>query len=189
MELISTNGGVNFVLYKTFNSSLFLPIANYVNWKLQHDWDDYNELYHAIQYIEKIKRIDDVWFEVHTLEKKGEIRGVLTIVGGAIAQLEGGAFDPEKTVLLKYFHIVEKGKGYGSHWLNKVVMPYYSERGILDIIVTSSHPKSFNFYGKIGVEIRKYSKKSDNELYDRLGKAFLVPIKAQPRFEDESKQA
>lgn len=50
-------------------------------------------------------------------------------------------------------------------------------KGLLIIVGgDSSHPKSFNFYKKIGTEIKKYTKKSDNGLYDRNCKSFLISI-------------
>lgn len=179
MEIIKKKeNDVSFVLHKSFESRLFSPIGNYVNWKLEHNWDDYNELFHAVQYIEQIKHIDGVWFEIHTIEKDEEIKGVLTIVGGAIDQLGvGEEIDGKDTILLKYFHIVDKGKGYGSYWLNEVIRPYYAQKGFQHIYISSSHPKSFDFYKKIGAEVKTYHKKSDNQLYERICKSFLVPIR------------
>lgn len=178
MTIISTRSDKsNFILHKTFTSKLFLPIAKYVNWKLENNWDDYDELYHALKYIEEIKKTEGVWFEIHTIEKDDEIKGVLTIVGGAIRKLEKlDGFENEKTILLKYFHIIEKGKGHGSYWLNSVIIPYYQNKGFQKIYINSSHPKSFNFYNKIGSEVKSYSKKSDNKLYERICKSFLISI-------------
>lgn len=178
MKIISTkNGNINFVLYKKFKSNLFSPIGKYVSWKLENNWDDYDELYHSLKYIEEIKKTKGVWFEIHTIEQDNEIKGVLTIVGGAIEKLDTiDVFENENTILLKYFHIVEKGKGYGSYWLNSVIIPYYSKKEFQNIYISSSHPKSFNFYNKIGSEIKSYTKKSDNQLYERTCKSFLIPL-------------
>ncbi|MEO1451694.1 MAG: hypothetical protein AAFV07_19350, partial [Bacteroidota bacterium] len=76
---------LQFILHKEFTPRLFSPIGGYVNWKLEHAWDDYNELFHAMQYMEQVKKTDGVWFDMHTLEKEGTIKGVLTIVGGDLA--------------------------------------------------------------------------------------------------------
>ncbi|GAA5024848.1 hypothetical protein GCM10011506_08740 [Marivirga lumbricoides] len=181
MKIIATKENkVNFKLYSNFENRLFLPIGKYVNWKLVNNWDDYNELYHAIKYIESLNKIDEVWYEIHTIEEKEEIKGVVTIVGGNLNKLGIKSFiNEEDTLLLKYFHIVEKGKGYGSYWLKSIIIPYYSERGYNKIQVSSSHPKSFDFYRKIGTEIENYTKKSDNKLYERKCKSFLISIDEQ----------
>ncbi len=181
MKIIGTKeNNVNFVLYTSFNPKLFLPIGNYVNWKLQNNWDDYNELFHSLNYIENLKQTEGIWFEIHTIEKNNEIKGVLTIVGGHINQLEvDDNIENKNTILLKYFHIIEKGKSYGSYWLNSVIIPYYFNKGIEKIYINSSHPQSFNFYNKIGNEIKTFTKKSDNHLYERVCKTFLVSANSE----------
>ncbi|MGD1839744.1 MAG: hypothetical protein ACFB0B_02450 [Thermonemataceae bacterium] len=173
---------LNFVLYQSFESRLFSPIGKYVNWKLENNWDDYNELYHSVNYIESLKGIDGIWYEIHTIEKSGDIKGVLTIVGGDIEKLgDENSLDSRDTILLKYFHIVEKGKGYGSHWLSSIIFPYYFNKGFRKVYVSSSHPKSFGFYKRIGNEIKCYTKKSDNKLYVRDCKSFLISIDVQKK--------
>ncbi|MBL3656353.1 hypothetical protein [Fulvivirga sediminis] len=175
MKIIGTGDeGENFVIYKAFDSRLFSPIGKYVNWKLENSWDDYNELYHAINYIESLKNLEGIWYEIHTIEKDGDIKGVVTIVGGDLNKLRVDKADAKNTILLKYFHIIEKGKGYGSYWLKSVIMPYYYDQGFREILISSSHPKSFNFYNKIGEEVDTYYKTSDNGLYERISKTFVV---------------
>ena len=52
MEIIGTGkNDLKFIRHKAFSSKLFLPISTYVSYKLEHDWDDYNELFHAVNYI------------------------------------------------------------------------------------------------------------------------------------------
>lgn len=59
MKIIGTKeNDLNFVLYNSFDGSLFAPIEKYVNWKLENDWDDYNELYHVINFIESLNDIN-----------------------------------------------------------------------------------------------------------------------------------
>jgi hypothetical protein len=181
MKIIGTKeNNINFKVYSKFENRLFLPIGKYVNWKLENNWDDYNELYHAIKYIESLNNIDGVWYEIHAIEEKEEIKGVVTIVGGDLSKLGiKFNFNKDKTLLLKYFHIIEKGKGYGSYWLKSIIIPYYLDKGYNEIQVSSSHPKSFDFYRKIGSEIESYTKISDNELYERKCKSFLISIDEQ----------
>ena len=177
MRIIGKKDNLNFVLYKSFESRLFSPIGKYVSWKLENKWDDYNELHHAVSYLEDLKSRDGIWYEIHTLESNKEIKGVLTIVGGDISTIESEKhLDLEKTLVLKYFHILEKGKGHGSYWLNSVILPHYREKGFSNIHVSSSHPKSFDFYKKIGSELNSYTKMSDNGLFKRECKSFLIKI-------------
>ncbi|MEL6191526.1 MAG: hypothetical protein AAFR66_05735 [Bacteroidota bacterium] len=175
MKTICTREDIQFVLHNTFESKLYLPIGTYVNWKLENEWDDYNELYHAVRYIESLKEIEGVWYEIHTLEKNQEVKGVLTIVGGELDKLGmEQELHSSTTLLLKYFHLIEKGKGYGSYWLTSVIIPHYAARGFQSIHVNSSHPKSFPFYEKLGTEVSSSTKKSDNKLYARSCKTFLI---------------
>ncbi|UII21355.1 hypothetical protein [Fulvivirga ligni] len=178
MNIIHQNGTETYALHEEFQASLFQPIAKYVEWKLKNDWDDYNELYHAIRFIESIKEKLGIWFHIHTIKREGEIIGVLSVVGGKIKEIEKHLPQEEqKTVLLKYFHIADKGKGYGGYWLNHVLIPYYADLGFEYIQLGSSHPKSFSFYGKLGSEISSSEKESDNHLFKRQVKAFLISIK------------
>ncbi|MEM6765947.1 MAG: hypothetical protein AAF655_13505 [Bacteroidota bacterium] len=181
MKLISTlENKVSFILHKTFSPALYLPISHYVSWKLENDWDDYNELYHAIQFMEKLNETEGIWYDIHSLEKYQKVRGVLTIVGGQLDKLElDENIDPRNSILLKYFHLIEKGQGYGSYWLKSVIIPHYANKGFQSINLSSSHPKSFPFYQRLGQEVTTCSKKSDNQLYDRICKTFCIPLKNQ----------
>ncbi len=70
MKIIGTkDNDLKFILHTSFQSKLFSPIGRFINWKLENNWDDYNELYHAINYIEGIKRIEGIWYEIHIIEK------------------------------------------------------------------------------------------------------------------------
>ncbi|MEM8901488.1 MAG: hypothetical protein AAGC85_25485 [Bacteroidota bacterium] len=178
MKIIGTREDIQFVLHNTFDPKLYLPISAYVNWKLENEWDDYNELFHAIKYIQDLRNLEGIWYEIHTLEKDHEVRGVLTMVGGVLEKLgmEQG-LDTSTTLLLKYFHLIDKGKGYGSYWLTSVIIPHYTARGFQSILVSSSHPKSFPFYEKLGTETNSFTKTSDNQLYERRCKTFLISLK------------
>lgn len=176
MKLLHTKDGVAFVRHRAFAHRFLLPIGEYVNWKLQHEWDDYNELYHAVHFIEQLSAIDGLWLEPHTLEKEGKLMGVLFIVGGMLEKLGDAKKLDEGTLLLKYFHIVSKGNGYGSYWLQRVIVPHYRERGFRAIAISSSHPKSFNFYSKLAQETASYCKASDNGIYQRPCKSFKLSL-------------
>ncbi|MEH6705323.1 MAG: hypothetical protein V7691_11045 [Galbibacter orientalis] len=179
MQELGRKGTVVFYIHAIFHYNFLLPIGKYVNWKLKNDWDDYNELYHAIQYIENIKKQENIWFETHTMEKNNTVIGVVLIVGGALDQIEGELinYPIDKTLLLKYFHVVDKGNGYGTYWLHNVILPLYKNRGFEYLLVSSSHPKSFNFYRKLGKEVRTAVKKSDNGFFQRIVKSFCILLK------------
>ncbi len=167
---------LSFNSYSEFEERFYYPIQFYVNWKQQNDWDDYNELTHSLSFIRQIIR-EKSWYKIHTIEKENEIKGVMTLVSAENADSElFEHFDMEETILLKYFHILEKGAGLGSHWLKSVIMPHYYEKGYKNIIVSSSHPKSFNFYRKMGEELKTFTKPSDNKKFQRTCKTFLIPL-------------
>ncbi len=178
MKILDENAFGQFVLYTSFQSRFLSPIGQYVNWKLANgEWDDYNELFHATALIEKLQRNPVIWFDTHTLERDQQIIGVLFVVGGNIAALEENLQTPEeKTLLLKYFHIAEKGKGLGSYWLQSVLLPHYLAREYDYIHVNSSHPASFQFYRRFGKQIGNYHRTSDNGKYRRKGASFLIPL-------------
>lgn len=173
--IIGEKDQVHFVLHETFENRLLRPVGEYVNWKLVNGWDDYNELFHCSKFIEELKNRAAVWWHTHTIEKDNIVTGVLLIVGGEI-DVSLGHSSKEETVLLKYFHVQDKGKGLGSYWLQSVIMPYYRIQRYREILVSSSHPRSFNFYSKLGVEVDSNTKRSDNDLYDRDVKTFSIPI-------------
>jgi hypothetical protein len=108
------------------------------------------------------------------LLREGLNIGVLIIVGGDLKKLETKYDIKDDSLLLKYFHITEKGNGYGSFWLRSVVIPHYRERGFKHIYVNSSHKDSFPFYKRLGSLIATYEQMSDNNLHCREGSCFLI---------------
>ena len=174
--LLVTKKEVQFVLNETFQISHLAPIGEFVQWKLIHDWDDYNELFHAAKLVQQIAKIENVWLHTHTLTKRNKNIGVLLIVGGDIHKIENKYPIAEKSLLLKYFHIAEKGQGHGSFWLKKVILPHYKKDGYQQIYINSSHPKSFPFYEKTGDLITTYQQWSDNHLYQRIGNCYKVVL-------------
>ncbi len=180
MVLLFNNQELKFYVDSEFKIKYLSPVQRFVQWKLENNkWDDYNELYHASKLIEMLKIQNDIWFDSHLLFKKNTLTGVLFIVGGKITKLEKKFSIENETdsLLLKYFHIIEKGNGYGSQWLNSVVIPYYKEKGYKNIYVNSSHMDSFPFYNRLGKEISEYKQQSDNHLNNRIGRSFLIKIK------------
>lgn len=179
MILLYHNQELKFYIDTEFNISYLSPVQRFVQWKLENKkWDDYNELYHASKLIEILKTHNDIWFDSHLLFKEDQIIGVLFIVGGKISKLEKRfrIENEDKSLVLKYFHIIEKGNGYGSLWLNSIIIPHYREKGFKQIYVNSSHKDSFPFYSRLGVKISEYKQESDNLLNKREGGSFLIKI-------------
>lgn len=174
---LGKKGDVTFFMHTSFKNSFLLPIGHYLNWKLKYDWDDYNELYHCHQFIEEVQSKDGVWLESHTVEKADDIIGVLLIVGGELHRLSNSIdIDPTTTVLLKYFHIIDKGNGYGTYWIKQIIIPYYRNKGLKTIFISSSHEKSFPFYERLGKEVSTFVKNSDNGRYVRKCKSFYISL-------------
>jgi hypothetical protein len=168
MEVLLEQEKEKFVVDTAFDIKYLSPVGRYVLWKLENNhWDDYNELYHASKLVEDLKKYTDIWFDTHCLFRDNTRIGVLIIVGGNIKNLETKYDIKDQSLLLKYFHIVDKGNGYGSLWLKSVIIPHYKLKGYQQIYVNSSHPDSFHFYSRLGSPIANYEQMSDNRLYKR----------------------
>lgn len=168
-----------FIVDTDFQVGYLAPISRFVQWKLEAEqWDDYNELYHASHFLESIKREPGVWLETHLLRRDHALLGVLFIMGGKLQQVETKyQIDQEpQALILKYFHIIEKGKGYGNQWLKTVIFPHYKARAYRKLYASSSHASSFPFYERLGSEIAQYHQRSDNNHYERQGKCFMITL-------------
>lgn len=179
MTILNTNNNIDYIYQKDFNIQFLIPVASYVQWKLENEgWDDYNEFFHASRIIYQYIHAENVSLDSHIAQSNGEIIGCLFIVKGKINQWEDKykIENEKKSLLLKYFHIADKGKGIGSYWLNHVILPYYKDQGFLNVYVNSSHPFSFPFYTRIGSKLTEYQTDSDNQLFQRKGKCFSIKI-------------
>lgn len=176
-ELLS-QGEITYCLSDKYKPEFLYPIGEYVLWKLKTSWDDYNELYHAAAFFEKVGEDKAIQIDSHLLFINSGLSGVVFILYGNLRKIEKRMLirDEQKSLLLKYFHIVEKGRGYGQNWLSKVILPYYKSMAYKDIFLASSHPDSFRFYEKFGRTIGQYCSKSDNQLYERQGKFFRLEL-------------
>jgi hypothetical protein len=179
MQTLHIQGDWSFLVSKVFHPGFLVPTGHYVQWKLANDWDDYNELTHATRFFEGLKKKATLRLDSHLLMKGEELKGALFMVSGELANIESRypIPEPENSLILKYFHIMERGKGIGQQWLKEVVVPHYKKLGFTDIYLSSSHPKSFGFYEKFGNEIASYTSPSDNGLVTREGKCFRVKIR------------
>lgn len=179
MQVLHQRANEEFIVDQNFHYEYFAPIGSFVQWKVAtQQWDDYNELYHATRVVEALKREPGVWMETHLLRRDQQLIGVLFILGGELTRVEQKypiANEPQ-AVLLKYFHIIDKGKGYGHYWLTAVLFPYYKARGYSTLYASSSHAPSFPFYQRLGAEIARYQQPSDNECYTRQGRCFAMAL-------------
>ena len=173
-----TQGEMAFCLSDEYKPQFLEPVGKYVLWKLKICWDDYNELFHAAAFFEKVNRDKTIHIDSHLMFKKSELSGVVFILSGNLRSIEQRMQikDEQYALLLKYFHIVEKGRGYGMTWLNEVILPYYNSKSFTRIYLASSHPDSFRFYEKFGCAIGEYYSKSDNQLFVRQGKYFMLEL-------------
>jgi len=178
MTTLNSTDDLAFEVSDTFDIKYLEPVAKYVLWKLQHEWDDYNELTHAARFFHQAEANTEVWIDSHIAKKGEDIAGVAFVIGGKIGSLETRyeTDDPERSLILKYFHIVDKGNGTGRHWLRNIIFPYYQKLGFGHIYLSSSHPKSFSLYSGLGVEIADYTSKSDNGIFERKGKCFRMDL-------------
>jgi len=177
---IYRDGDNRYCLSKEFKPEYLEPIGKYVLWKLKNVWDDYNELYHAVSLFERIKADKDLWIDSHLMFKGDNLEGVAFIIGGNVQKAESRTkiYEERKSLLFKYFHIIEKGKGLGQKWLGKIILPYYQNLGYQTIYVGSSHPKSFPLYRKFGHSIDEYKVSSDNKKHERNGMLFEIDLKS-----------
>lgn len=179
IEVLSSTDDLKFIVDRDFNMKYLSPVNTFVQWKLESEnRDDYNELFHATKLVSDLQGHPDIWFETHAILQGSSVTGVLLMVGGAISELENRYVidDEERSLLLKYFHVVNKGQGHGSRWLNSIILPHYRHKMYRKIYVSSSHPASFSLYDRMGKKIAEYQQSSDNQMYLRRGQCFLIDL-------------
>jgi len=112
-EIIFARNNEKYIVDKNFDIKYLTSIGQYVQWKLENNhWDDYNKLYHTAKLIEDLKKNTDIWFDTHCLLRDDLIIGVVLIVAGNLPKVETKYEVKEESLLLKYFHIADKGRGY-----------------------------------------------------------------------------
>ena len=177
---LHTTSTHQFDLHEVFDIALLSPISEYVTWKISNNkWDDYNEFWNATQFSNELVKNEKVWFHTHTIKKKESVVGVVMIVGGKIDSIPGESDyqSPKNGLIIKYFHIVERGQGLGQFWIKSVLFPFYRNLGYDHFSVSTSHPHSFKFYKKLGARhIRSYEKESDNGFLIREVRAYTIDI-------------
>ena len=89
MEILFSGKKEKFVLHRNFDSNFLIPVATYLQSKIQNNtWDDYNEISDAIRFLDTFKKGSKIWFDTHVLYLNNSITGVLFIIGGELNGLE-----------------------------------------------------------------------------------------------------
>lgn len=181
-QLLYENRGFNYSVTDTFESDMLVPITRNLLYKVENEWDDYNEVYHCCQLIETVRNSPEMKMNFHFIRNAQQTVGVGLITYGVI---DMHIFFPdsftlnepmESTLIFNYFHICAEARGTGEHWLRDIIIPYYKEKGFVSLYVKSSHPKVFSLYGRLGECVGQYESKSDNELHVRSGKIFRIRL-------------
>lgn len=177
MEILLQDNELVYCMTSDFKEKYLLPVQAYVSWKLENDsWDDYNEFFHALRFFSSVRQEQNVWVHTHLILRQEEILGVVFILGGALSQIEQRyqIEEEDHALLVKYFHIREKGKGIGTDWFQKLLIPYYRNKRFKRIYLSSSHQQSFPFYQRLGTPIAEYESLSDNGQSLRKGRSFCI---------------
>jgi len=166
-----------------FDSKYLTPLIQNLQYKVENEWDDYNEVYHCCNLMEKVRKNTDMHMDYHVMVKDENYVGIALVTRG---QIEYDTFFKEplpilenntnNVLILNYFHISIEGRGNGQRWLKEIIMPYYQSRNYKTIYVKSSHQKVFSLYSRLGEVIGEYSSSSDNQLFERTGKIFKVTL-------------
>lgn len=181
-QLLYENSGFKYSVTDAFESDMLVPITRNLLYKVENEWDDYNEVYHCWQLIETVRNSLNMKMDFHFIRSGQQTVGVGLVTYGVI---DMHTFFPDSftmdesvdgTLIFSYFHICSEARGTGEHWLRDIILPYYKEKGFVSLYVKSSHPKVFSLYSRLGECVGEYSSKSDNDLYVRQGKIFRIRL-------------
>lgn len=182
MEIIHNKNDINFGVTTEFNSKYLTPIIQNLLFKVENEWDDYNEVYHCCNLIESVRNSKDMNMDFHIMMKDKKYLGIALVSKGNI---DYNIFFKEPiplnennndVLIFNYFHISQEGRGNGQLWFKDVIMPYYKSKNFKTMYVKSSHQKVFSLYSRLGEEIGEYTSNSDNQLFVRKGKVFKITL-------------
>ncbi len=181
----AVHGEFIFSAAQCFQTKFLCPVADNVKYKLEHGWDDYNELHHCCRLIHEFQQRPGLIMDFHTMTRNGEYLGLAIVSHGNVDRemyaSSGIHFSEEQDAILlfNYFHISPEGRGNGEFWLKEIILPWYAAQGYTAMYLKSSHPLAFPLYERLGAAIGSYTSKSDNGLYERHGKIFRIPLQNQ----------
>lgn len=181
-QLLRQEEGREFWVSDRFEGRMLRPIAENLLDKAEKNWDDYDEVYHCCQLVEKAARDKSLSMEFYTLEQAGRVDGIGLMTRGAV---DRPLFfpphlppqeDQEQVLVFNYFHISPRARGVGERWLREIILPRCREQGFQAVYVKSSHPRVFSLYGRLGCTVGDYAARSDNGLHTRPGRLFRLPL-------------
>ncbi|MEA4934848.1 MAG: hypothetical protein VB071_14895 [Lawsonibacter sp.] len=184
-QLLRQEGTLEFLVSDTFEAAMLSPIIQNLLVKAEHEWDDYDEVYHCCQMVEAVRREDRLRMKFHFLRRNGCVVGVGLMTGGQIVCplfFPDHLFPPEPReglFVFNYFHVAPGARGVGSRWLREVILPYCRAQGGRTVYIKSSHPMVFSLYARLGSEVGHYSARSDNGLFERPGTLFRIDLDPQ----------
>ena len=180
MEVIQNKNGINFGVATEFNSKYLTPIIQNLLFKVENEWDDYNEVYHCCNLIEKVRNNEDMNMDFHIMMNDDKYLGIALVTKGNIdyktffKQPIPINENKNDVLIFNYFHISQEGRGNGQYWFKDIIIPYYKSKNFKTLYVKSSHQKVFSLYSRLGEEIGEYTSSSDNQLFVRKGKIFEI---------------
>jgi hypothetical protein len=182
MEVLHNRNDISFGVANEFNSKYLTPIIQNLLFKVENEWDDYNEVYHCCNLIERVRNNKDMNMDFHLMVKDKQYIGIALVSRGNIdtktffKEPISLSENTNDILIFNYFHISQQGRGNGQFWFKDIIMPYYKAQNFKTLYVKSSHQKVFSMYSRLGEEIGEYTSSSDNQLFVRKGKVFKITL-------------
>ncbi len=179
MIFINKKENIKYFISNEFHPKFLTPISKNLTDKLNNHWDDYDEVFHCCNLIERIKKEENINIDFHVLTKDDVCVGIalasysnikLDIFFNSSINIKENLND---ILIFNYFHISSEARGNGSVWIKEIIN-YYKSRDFKSIYLKSSHEKVFSLYNRLGIELEEYSSWSDNKLFLRQGKIFKI---------------
>lgn len=74
--LLSENKEFRYCVADTFEGKILVPIMKNMLYKVETEWDDYNEAYHCCRFIEAVRKNPSVKMDFHSVKKGEDTIGV-----------------------------------------------------------------------------------------------------------------
>ena len=150
-------------------------------------YDDWDEEAHTIQWLKKVMRFiqsgEAGELTIYYLEEDGTIiASAFTLTGSNLTKdmLEQNGITTAcgKVAHFSCFHVLEafRGKGRGSAWLFREILPDLRNQGVNEVYIKSSHHSALPLYERFGTKIGSYISISDSKLYQRYGYIYKITL-------------
>lgn len=139
MKISSSTNGIDFGISKEFKSEYLTPIIQNLFYKVENQWDDYDEVYHCSKLIQEVKKNKNMNMDFHIMKKDEKYLGIALITSGRIdySLFFKEQIDIEEkyneVLIFNYFHISKEGRGNGEAWFKNIIK-YYKEKIIKQFI-------------------------------------------------------